>query len=172
MRVWCSGPSKFYNRYLVRTILDGLHSKRAITAIIQCNNNGAERQCRLWAHLNGVRVLTYLPLWDNLDESKEPVKIKERKYFKDGTPGDKRRFNSLAQFNCNTRVIAKAKPDFVVAFAGKGSGDVTTKARNALIRCAHIRGESCMEEVYRQLRRQLPDQSKMDLSLTVDFRNY
>ncbi len=169
MRVLVAGSNREFNKAVIEHTLDGLHNARPITALIQTGDNGCERICRLWAANRNIRVITFLVKWHNRDPRVEPVELRDKKYVKPGTGEVYKKYNRLAQFNCNDRMIKGASPEMVLAFKGKGTYDIINKATFANIRCAKVTKFDDLQLVLKQLRREIPEQPVFDMDMIINL---
>jgi hypothetical protein len=104
------GGRHFGDRTALFREMDAIHARRPISKIVEGGATGADRLARLWALAREVRYRTYDAAWDDL--SAPGARILTRH---DGT-----RYNANAGFDRNREMLAKERPDRVVAFPGGG----------------------------------------------------
>ncbi len=105
MRVIVCGGRTYDNKAHVFRVLDEIHAKTRITALIHGNAKGADNFADDWA-MGKCETLTFGPLWEVYGKSAGPKR--------------------------NQQMIDEGKPDLVVAFPGsRGTADMVQRARNA-----------------------------------------
>lgn len=86
---------------------------------------GADQLGMKWAAQNRIKFITYYPDWDDL--TTPPVFLKKRQ---SGV-----RYNSLAGFARNQKMLDVERPDVVIAFpGGPGTADMLARTKRAEIR--------------------------------------
>jgi hypothetical protein len=99
MRILVCGGRDYSDRPAVFRVLDRLHKKHTITAIIQGGTTGADRLAVDWATSRGVVIVWFIADWKRLGDNAGPIR--------------------------NQRQIDEGKPDAVVAFpGGPGTADM------------------------------------------------
>jgi len=100
------GGREYANKEFLYQILDKAHEATSITMIVHGAARGADKLAGQWAKERGLPVKEYPAFWDT-----------ERK---------------AAGALRNSRMLADANPDLVIAFpGGKGTADMVKKARSA-----------------------------------------
>lgn len=104
MRVLVCGGREYADAHKVRAVLDGLEARPSY--IIEGGARGADRLAKAWAHMTGIRVLTYPAKWDV--------------------------YGRRAGYLRNREMLEHGCPDLVVAFpGGRGTADMVRQARAA-----------------------------------------
>ena len=118
MRVLVCGGRGFYNKLLLKRILDAIHAETPITCIIQGGANGADWLAKHWATAyGGMPQEEYKADWLGQGRSAGPKR--------------------------NAIMLKASRPDLVVAFpGGKGTADMTKKARVAGVKVMEIKDEN------------------------------
>ena len=92
----------------VKEVLDGIHCRRMLTAIIEGGASGADSLARTWAYMNRVACITVPADWAEHGKAAGPIR--------------------------NQQMIDLHKPDVVVAFpGGRGTADMVRRAVAARI---------------------------------------
>lgn len=105
MRVLVCGGRDYHDWAAVNGVLDGLHRKHTITALIHGNAKGADALADDWA-AGKVETLTFTPLWEEHGKAAGPMR--------------------------NQKMLDEGKPDMVVAFpGGRGTADMVSRAEKA-----------------------------------------
>jgi YspA, cpYpsA-related SLOG family len=106
LRILVCGGRDYSDRPAVFRVLDRLHKKHTITAIIQGGTTGADRWAIDWASSGGVVIVWFIADWKRLGDAAGPIR--------------------------NQRQIDEGKPDAVVAFPGnEGIADTLCRAEAA-----------------------------------------
>lgn len=110
MRVLVCGGRKYRNEPHVFHVLDQIHADEIkISCIIEGEASGADQLAALWASRRGVPIEPYPADWNRYGDAAGPIR--------------------------NTEMLAKSKPDLVVAFpGGLGTADMIKKAKKAGVR--------------------------------------
>ncbi len=112
MRVLVCGGRDYSDWAAVHGVLDGLHRKHTITALIHGNAKGADALADDWA-AGKVETLTFTPAWEEHGKAAGPLR--------------------------NQKMLDEGKPDMVVAFPrGRGTADMVSRAEKAGIRIVKI----------------------------------
>jgi predicted Rossmann-fold nucleotide-binding protein len=115
MRVLVCGGRDYADSAAVYGVLDGLHRKHRLTAVIQGGASGADALAMNWALNSEVDSFTYEADWKTHGKAAGPKR--------------------------NQQMIDEGKPDMVVAFpGGRGTADMTRRAMAAglpLIEVSH-----------------------------------
>lgn len=118
MRVLVCGGRDYKDAMAVFGVLDGLHRKHTVTAIIHGNAKGADELADEWA-AGKVETLTFTPLWKEHGNAAGPLR--------------------------NQKMLEEGKPDLVVAFPGKrGTADMVRRAKRAGIPLMEIATEQAV----------------------------
>lgn len=105
MRVLVCGGRNYLDWAAVHGVLDGLHRKHGITALIHGNAKGADALADDWA-AGKVQTLTFTPAWEEHGKAAGPIR--------------------------NQKMLDEGKPDMVVAFpGGRGTADMVKRAEAA-----------------------------------------
>lgn len=100
----CAGR-EFSDKMLLKRTLDQIHAETPIMKIVHGGYNGGDKLAGYWANATGgIKVDVYLAEWKTQGRSAGPKR--------------------------NATMLARSKPDLVVAFpGGKGTADCVKKAR-------------------------------------------
>ena len=101
MRVLVCGGRHYSNRQFVYRMLDLVHSRKPITAVIEGGSRGADALARDWARELHIKVDTH--------------------------PADWERYGHGAGPRRNIRMLEVGQPDVVIAFPGNGGTDGMVK---------------------------------------------
>lgn len=108
MRVIICGGRDYQDRRRVYSVLDEMHARTPITALIHGNARGADSLANDWA-AGKVKTLTFNPLWEEHGKSAGPKR--------------------------NQKMLDEGKPDLVVAFpGGRGTADMIARAEAAAVK--------------------------------------
>jgi len=126
MRILVCGGRNFNDTSMLWNELDALGK---IDCIIQGDATGADSLAKDYATEHGIDHEDYPAKWDNV---KAPgAVIRTSKYG--------RKYNVLAGFQRNEKMIIFGEPDLVIAFPGdKGTADMVKRARKAGIEVKEI----------------------------------
>ena len=111
MRVLVTGGRKYQASARVAAVLQAVHAKHGISAVIQGGADGADRLCAEWAWDHSILVATFNAKWDDLTRPGAVIKTR-----RDGT-----KYDALAGYHRNERMLTEGKPDCCIAFPG-GTG--------------------------------------------------
>lgn len=107
-RILITGGRDFNDRVRLWALLDILHKRDPITAIIHGAARGADRLGQQWALSRGIQQEEFPAQWDLHGIAAGVIR--------------------------NTQMLNEGKPDYIVACpGGKGTADMVRKARNANI---------------------------------------
>ena len=106
MIVLICGGRDFDNADLVRRTMDRLRADRRISYVVQGGSRGADALGQQWAFERGIPSMTFPADWNTHGKAAGPIR--------------------------NAEMLARSRPDLVVAFpGGRGTADMVGKARNA-----------------------------------------
>jgi len=113
MRVLVCGGRDYEDHNVIYGVLDGIKAAHGWITIIEGGALGADAIARTWANENYCGVVTVKANWHLHGTAAGPIR--------------------------NTEMLAKGRPDLVLAFPGgngleKGTGDMVRKARAANVR--------------------------------------
>lgn len=111
MRVVVTGGRKYQDSARVAAVLQAVHTKHGIDAVIQGGADGADRLCAEWAWDHKIPVATVNAKWEDIDRPGAVIKTRA-----DGT-----KYDVLAGYFRNERMMAEGRPDCCIAFPG-GTG--------------------------------------------------
>jgi predicted Rossmann-fold nucleotide-binding protein len=111
MRVLVTGGRDYRDAARVAAVLQAVHSKHGISAVIQGGADGADRLCAEWAWDRAIPVATVNADWENITRPGALIKTR-----RDGT-----KYDALAGLHRNERMLAEKNPDCCIAFPG-GTG--------------------------------------------------
>jgi YspA, cpYpsA-related SLOG family len=118
MRVLVFGGRNYADRRRLYDVLDSLHARSPITAIIEGEMSGADRMAREWAESRGVDVDPYPADWDNIERDGAVVKRNRRGKQYDAAAGPFR----------NERMLREGCPDRAIGFpGGRGTKDMVRR---------------------------------------------
>lgn len=132
MRVLVCGGRDYDDRDHIWNTLCDLNVKRGpITVIIHGCATGADNEAMLWAQAMPKRKhAPFQAAWSDLNHPDAVIK----------TRWDGSRYDAMAGFRRNQRMIDEGKPDLVIAFpGGKGTADMTQRAHKAGIEVIEIK---------------------------------
>lgn len=113
-------------------VLQGLHERHRIAAIIEGGAPGADASAAAFAQQEGVPLLTFRPDWDTYGKAAGPRR--------------------------NQRMLDEGKPDVVLAFpGGKGTADMARRAMAAGVEVRHYTGRWAQEIARRSNATQEPN---------------
>lgn len=117
LRVLVCGGRDYADREHVYLVLDLLHRRVGVAVLIQGEARGADTLAREWAEARGVPVLPF--------------------------PADWTRHGRFAGPRRNQRMLDEGRPGLVLAFpGGRGTMDMTRRARRAGVRVISVRGRT------------------------------
>lgn len=111
MRVVVTGGRDYRDSARVAAVLQAVHAKHGVTAVIQGGADGADRLCAEWAWDHGIPVATMNAAWEDIERPGAVIKTR-----RDGT-----KYDALAGFHRNERMMTEGRPDCCIAFPG-GNG--------------------------------------------------
>lgn len=109
MRVLVTGGRSYFNRTRISAVLNAVHRKHGVSALIQGGADGADRLSAEWAWDLGIPVATFNAKWEDIDCPGAVIRTR-----RDGT-----KYDVLAGLHRNERMLAESKPDCCIAFPGK-----------------------------------------------------
>lgn len=127
MRVVVTGGRSYSDTKRVFAVLDELHARRPITALIEGEASGLDVRAKAWARQRGVLSVPFPAPWGDIDHPGAVVR-----YRRDGTAHD-----AAAGGRRNQQMIDEGRPDFGFVFPG-GTGTADMRAR---LVAAHIEFE-------------------------------
>lgn len=133
LRVLVCGGRDFHERQRVWDFLDQIAGERGpITVVMQGGASGADHHALTWAMAHKINVESFKADWRNL--SHPDAVIVER--------GDLK-YDALAGFRRNQRMLDEGKPDLVIGFpGGTGTADMLTRAKRAKVEVIETLGPS------------------------------
>ena len=96
MRVLVTGGRDYRDRDRVAAVLQAVHSKHGISAVIQGGADGADLLCAQWAWDRSIPVGTFNAKWEDIDRPGAVIKTR-----RDGT-----KYGALAGLHRNERMLA------------------------------------------------------------------
>jgi hypothetical protein len=119
MRVLVCGGRKFEDRAMLWDVLDGLHAQHRFSVIIHGAQKGADTLADHWALANKIPPYRFHAAWTQHGNAAGPIR--------------------------NARMLAKGKPDLVVAFPGSnGTNDMMNKALAAKVAVLRVRPDGTL----------------------------
>ncbi len=117
-RVVVFGGRKFSDRRWLYRALDRVHTRRAITCIIEGEASGADTLARLWAKDRGVAVDPYPADWSNIERPGALVRRNKAGKLYDALAGHVR----------NELMLRVGRPQLAIGFpGGTGTRDMTVR---------------------------------------------
>lgn len=110
MKLLVCGGRNYEDYETAKGVLDILHRDNPITTIIHGEADGADSLADRWARENRISRHTFPAQWENFSE---PCKVKHR--------WDGKKYNAIAGFIRNQRMLEEGRPDCALALPG-GSG--------------------------------------------------
>lgn len=118
MRVVVTGGRSYSDTKRVFAVLDELHARRPITALIEGGASGLDVRAKAWARQRGVLPVPFPAPWTDIGHPGAVVR-----YRRDGTA-----YDAAAGGRRNQQMIDEGRPDFGLVFPG-GTGTADMRAR-------------------------------------------
>ena len=113
MRVLVCGGRYFEDRSMLWRVLDMLHEQHQFSVVIHGMQRGADRLADHWASFNKIPAYRFHAAWTQYGNAAGPIR--------------------------NAHMLAKGKPDLVVAFPGaSGTKDMMRKALAAKVKVLKV----------------------------------
>lgn len=134
MRILICGGRTYTDEKNFNALMDFMHWRRWAhfppTIIIHGGARGADTLADKWAKKHGHSVLPFLADWNDLTHPKAVIR----------TRPDGSKYDLLAGYRRNQRMIDEGKPEVAVAFpGGGGTTDMVTRARKAGIEVTRVK---------------------------------
>lgn len=113
MRILVCGGRRYADVRRVYQVLDSVHTRRGVAAVIHGCATGADSLAGQWARMRGVPEVRYPADWERHGKAAGPIR--------------------------NQSMLDEARPDLVVAFpGGAGTADLMTRARQGGVRVVEL----------------------------------
>lgn len=127
MKLLVCGGRDYHDYETAKAVLDSIHQENRITTIIHGEADGADTLADRWAKEMRISRHTFPAQWEDFSE---PCKIR----FRGG-----KKYNALAGFNRNQRMLEEGRPDCGLALpGGSGTADMADRLARAGIEVLYI----------------------------------
>lgn len=134
MRVLVCGGRDYDDRDHIWNTLTDLDAERGpFTIVIHGCATGADNEAMLWAQaMPGRKHAPFRAAWSDLTQPNARIKVR----------WDGSRYDAMAGFRRNQRMIDEGKPDLGIAFpGGKGTADMVARLHKASIEVIEVRAK-------------------------------